>query len=274
MIRAITLSITLSLFMCKTQAQDSLWLNAHTLLSLQFPGPITSAMLPSEYAYIEDTTQVGLLVLGTRVDSPDVGNLMVRYQTPFGPRVYGAVLGYRQKVEQFVFNIDTDPGAQKLLGSEPAKIGDSSYQTGVDTLLSFQLEKLKGLRRKIHSVGLYQNKVEALVENLAVDDRYMYLRMSLNNLSKYKLRTDTLRISILLKGKRWGANQQNRIQLLPLHCELPPELAPDQKEEIYFVCSIPPMEEKSYLEFSLSAKGRRALNFELPSKLLQNPQRL
>ena len=65
-------------------------------------------------------------------------------------------------------------------------------------------------------MGVYENKVEVLLENLAVDDQWIYFKLSLENLSKYKVQTDTLRIASLVKGKRWGANQQNRMQLLPL----------------------------------------------------------
>lgn len=274
MIRTLAISISMSIaILLQTQAQDSLWLNAQTLVSLQFPGPITSAMLPNEYAYLEDSTQEGLLVLGTKVERPAAGKLMVRYQTPSGPRVYGAFLGYKEVVKQFVFNIGLGSQVEKP-GYQPVKIADYSFDEQEDTLLAIQLEKLKGLKRKINSVGIYENRVEVLVENLAVDDQYMYICLSIHNLSRYKLSPDTLRVWVLAKGKRWGANQQNRIQLEPLHCELPSELAPDQKEKIYFVSQIPDIEEKSYLEFLLWAKGRSALGFQLPSKLLQNPQRL
>lgn len=275
MMQAIQISVMMVFLMSSIRAQDTLWINGTTLLSLQFPGQISGAMLPADYAHIEDSTQEGLLVIGTTIDSPRVGKLMVRYESSQGPRVYGAVLAPKEQVQQFVFNI----GLEEHFEKDPPQPGamnitEYSYTPTPDTLLSSQIEKLKGLKRRINSVGVYENKVEVLLENLAVDDQWIYFKLSLENLSKYKVQTDTLRIASLVKGKRWGANQQNRMQLLPLYHELPGELEPKDKKEIYFVSLIPPVEDKSYLEFSLKLSGRKTLEFELSEKLLQNPQRL
>ena len=147
MMQAIQISVMLVFLMSSIRAQDTLWINGTTLLSLQFPGQISGAMLPADYAHIEDSTQEGLLVIGTTIDSPRVGKLMVRYESSQGPRVYGAVLAPRQQVQQFVFNIGLEDRFEKDPPQPGAmKIAEYSYRATPDTLLSSQIEKLKGLK--------------------------------------------------------------------------------------------------------------------------------